>query len=106
MPESVRSAAGLQRGLHADERHVERRPQVGDGGARRRVAGDDDQLCAARLQLARDRLGAGTDLGRGPRAVREVRRVGEVDDVFAGQQTLDFGEDGEAAGARIEYAYG
>ena len=55
---------GLQRWLHAHERHVERRPQVGDRRARRRIARDDDELRAAFEQLARDGVGALPDLGR------------------------------------------
>lgn len=68
-----------------------------------RVAGDDDELAFLRSQHLHGCKCEVPDFFFGTLSLREVSLVGEVEQVFSGQQPVQFPENRQAAHARIEH---
>ena len=107
-PLRVAVTACTRLGPH-DAEHVdaERRlhhpaPQRGQRRGGRRVAGDDEQLRAAREELLGDLQREGLELGPRALAVGEARGVAQVEEVLVGQRDEQLVQDGEAADAGVE----
>ena len=90
--------------VDAERRLHQPRAQRRQRRRRRRVAGDDEQLDAARDQLLGDLERERLELGRGALAVGEARGVREVDEVLVGQLHEQLVQDGEPADPRVEHA--
>ena len=96
------------RGTRFDDalhRHrVELRRQRLQRDGRGRIAGYDQALHATPLQLARGLQRILADRARTLGAVRQARRVAEIDEVLAGQPLDQCAQHGQAADARVENA--
>ena len=88
---------------HADDRHRQRLLELGQRGRGRAVARDEDQLHALPLQVAGDLVREARHLRQRPRAVRQPRRVAEVDEVLVRHRHEALVQDGQAAHARVEH---
>ena len=75
------------RGEDADHGHGELKLEIRERRGRGRVAGGDDELDAAALEVARDLGGEPTDLLEGTGPVREAGAVAEVDEISCGSVT-------------------
>src|SRR5207302_3269682 len=74
-------------------------------GRGRGVAGDDDELHIARLEVADDLERKAAHLVLVARAVREMEQVGEVDRRLVRKPVADRPQHGEPADPRVEDAY-
>ena len=83
---------------------AERLLQVGEPGRRRRVARDEHDLHALRLEVRPDLEREAADLLQRPRPVRQAGAVAEVDEVLVRHRHEAFVEDGQPAHARVEDA--
>ena len=89
---------------HADDRHPELGLELGQRGRGRRVAGDDDQLDALRLEEQADLAGEAAQLVERARAVRQPGAVAEVDEVLVRERDEALVQHRQAAHARVEHA--
>jgi hypothetical protein len=88
---------------HADHGHAELGLELGERGRRGRVARDDDELHALRLEEGADLAREAPQLRERARPVRETGAVAEVDEVLVRQRDEALVQDGEAAHARVEH---
>ena len=92
------------RGEDADHGHGELKLEIRERRGRGRVAGGDDELDAAALEVARDLGGEPTDLLEGTGPVREAGAVAEVDEILVRERDEALVQDGQPAHARVEDA--
>ncbi|MEA2637620.1 MAG: hypothetical protein QOE18_677 [Chloroflexota bacterium] len=84
-PASSRRRSRLSTGCdHTDDRNIEPLPGDVQGGRRRRVAGDHDQLGVHGDQHGDDVEGECAHLALRSRPIREMRQVGDVEEPFRG----------------------
>ena len=89
---------------HADDRHAQLRLQLRQRGRRRRVAGDDDELDALRLEEGADLAREAAHLRERTRPVRQPGAVAEIDEVLVRQGDEALVQHRQAADARVEHS--
>ncbi|MNS47319.1 hypothetical protein D3C72_798450 [compost metagenome] len=91
--------------FHADDDQVGMAlAQRRDGGGGRRVAGDHHGLGLARDEVIRQGVGTLQNEGLRLFAIRHMRRIGHIQQLFLGQRLADGAQHAQAAHARVVYA--
>ena len=89
---------------HADDGDAQLGLELRQGGRGRRVAGDDDELDALRLEVGADLAREAAHLVERTRPVGQPRAVAEVDEVLVRQRDEALVQHRQAADARVEHA--
>ena len=96
---------GLERRLHADDRHVQLLPERPGGRAGGRVAGDDHRLAVHGDELVHRQVRKPEHLFGPLVAIGDVAGIAVIDEVFLRQHVQHLSQHADAAQTAVKHAY-